>query len=53
MQTRKLGNNELEIPMTVWKSSELDRVDTAEELEIASLRRDGSLRSSRTIIGFS
>ena len=35
--------------MTAWTSSELDRVGTAEELEIASLRRDGTLRSSQTI----
>ncbi len=35
--------------MTVWTSSELDRIGAADELEIASLRRDGTLRSSRTI----
>jgi hypothetical protein len=35
--------------MTDWKSSELDKVAAAEELEIASLRRDGTLRRSRTI----
>lgn len=35
--------------MTAWTSSELDRIETAEELEIASLRRDGTLRKSRTI----
>ena len=35
--------------MTAWTSSELDRIEAAEELEIASLRRDGTLRKSRTI----
>ncbi len=35
--------------MTAWTSSELDKVGGAEELEIASLRRDSTLRSSRTI----
>jgi hypothetical protein len=35
--------------MTAWTSSELDRVGMAEELEIASLRQDGTLRKSRTI----
>ena len=35
--------------MTTWTREELDRIGTAEELEIASLRRDGMLRKSRTI----
>ena len=35
--------------MTVWTSDELTKIGTAEELEIASLRRDGTLRKSRTI----
>ncbi len=35
--------------MTAWTRSELDRVVAAEELEIASLRQDGTLRKSRTI----
>ena len=30
--------------MTAWTSDELNRVGTAEELKIASLRRDGTLR---------
>ena len=30
--------------MTTWTSDELDRIGTAEELKIASLRRDGTLR---------
>ena len=34
--------------MTVWTSEELNKIGTAEELQIASLRADGSLRSSRT-----
>jgi len=35
--------------MTAWTSDELDKIGTAEELEIASLRQDGSLRKPRTI----
>ncbi len=33
----------------MWTSDELDGIGTAEELEIASLRRDGTLRKPRTI----
>ncbi len=35
--------------MTTWTSDELTKIGTAEELEIASLRRDGTLRKPRTI----
>jgi hypothetical protein len=35
--------------MTAWTSDELTRIGNAQELEIASLRRDGTLRKSRTI----
>lgn len=35
--------------MTTWKSDELNKIETAEELEIASLRRDGTLRKPVTI----
>lgn len=35
--------------MTVWTSEELDQVGKAEELEIASLRQDGTLRKPVTI----
>jgi hypothetical protein len=35
--------------MTGWTSDELDRIGSAQELQIASLRRDGTLRSPRTI----
>jgi hypothetical protein len=35
--------------MTAWTSDELARIGTATELEIASARRDGSLRNPRTI----
>jgi hypothetical protein len=35
--------------MTTWTSDELSKIGTAEELEIASLRSDGTLRKSRTI----
>jgi len=30
--------------MTVWTNEELDKIGTAEELRIATLRRDGTLR---------
>src|SRR5437660_3003886 len=35
--------------MTTWTSDELNKVGTAEELEIAPLRRDGTLRNPVTI----
>jgi hypothetical protein len=35
--------------MTTWTNEELTRIGAAEELEIASLRRDGTLRRPRTI----
>ena len=35
--------------MTTWMSEELTKIGTAEELEIASLRRDGTLRKPTTI----
>ncbi len=35
--------------MTTWTSDELKRIGTAEELQIAALRRDGTLRTSVTI----
>ena len=35
--------------MTKWTTDELSRIGRAEELEIASLRRDGSLRKPVTI----
>ena len=35
--------------MTTWTSDELDKIGTAEELEIAPLRRDGTLRTPVTI----
>ena len=35
--------------MTMWTNDELSKVGTAEELQIASLRRDGTLGSPRTI----
>ena len=35
--------------MTAWTSEELTRIGRAEELEIASLRRDGTLRKPVTI----
>ncbi len=35
--------------MTTWTSDELTKIGKAEELEIASLRRDGTLRNPVTI----
>ncbi len=35
--------------MTGWTSDDLNKIGTAEELEIASLRRDGTLRKPTTI----
>jgi hypothetical protein len=35
--------------MTTWTSDELTKIGTADELQIASLRRDGTLRSPTTI----
>jgi hypothetical protein len=35
--------------MTAWTTDELDKIDAADELEIASLRRDGTLRYPTTI----
>jgi hypothetical protein len=35
--------------MTTWTSDELDKIGRAEELEIASRRRDGTLRKPVTI----
>jgi hypothetical protein len=35
--------------MSTWTSDELDRIREAEELEIASVRRDGTLRKPATI----
>jgi Uncharacterized protein conserved in bacteria (DUF2255) len=40
---------EEEAAMSTWTSDELDRIGGAEELEIASLRRDGTLRRPVTI----
>jgi hypothetical protein len=35
--------------VTTWTSHELNKIGTADELEIASLRRDGTLRTPVTI----
>jgi hypothetical protein len=35
--------------MTTWTNEELNKIGTAEELQIASLRRDGTLRNPVTI----
>jgi hypothetical protein len=41
--------NKRGISMTVWTSDELNKIGTAEELEIAPLCRDGTLRNPVTI----
>jgi hypothetical protein len=35
--------------MIAWTTDELDRIDAADELEIASVRSDGTLRAPTTI----
>jgi hypothetical protein len=35
--------------MTAWTTDELDKIDAADELEIASLRADGTMRAAATI----
>ena len=35
--------------MTIWTKDELDKIGRAEELQIASLRRDGTLRKPVTV----
>jgi hypothetical protein len=35
--------------MTAWTTDDLDKIDTADELEIASVRPDGTLRNPTTI----
>jgi hypothetical protein len=37
------------VPMTAWTQSELARIDATDELQIAALRRDGTLRKPVTI----
>jgi hypothetical protein len=44
---RWMGLNEA--PMTEWTNEELTKIEAADELEIASLRRDGTRRSPVTI----
>jgi hypothetical protein len=41
--------NERRTPMTGWTSEELGKIEAADELEIASLRPDGTMGSPRTI----
>jgi hypothetical protein len=41
--------NERGFAMTTWTSDELNKIGNAEELQIATLRRDGSLRERVTI----
>ncbi len=43
------SHHEGDAPMTNWTSDELTKIGTAEELEIASLRRDGTERNPVTI----
>src|SRR6185436_103776 len=46
---KKTIMSEGDTPMTTWTSDELNKIGTAEELEIASLRDDGTLRKPVTI----
>jgi hypothetical protein len=41
--------NKRGIPMTAWTSEEINKIDNAEELQIASLRQEGTLRKQVTI----
>src|SRR5260221_1406449 len=43
------SKHEGDIPMTTWTNNELTKIGTAEELEIASLRSDDTLRNPVTI----
>jgi hypothetical protein len=45
----KRNSEKGDAPMTTWTSDELNKIGTAEELRIASLRRDGTLRNSVAI----
>src|SRR5574341_1842429 len=49
MKRQYHSHHEGDAPMTTWTSDELTKIGTAEELEIASLRRDGTLRNPVTI----
>jgi hypothetical protein len=53
VRLHRTGRKQLHHPkgeaMTTWSSDELTRIGTATELEIASRRRDDTLRSPRTI----
>jgi hypothetical protein len=44
-----LGLNNGDTPMTTWMKDELNKIGAAEELQIASLRHDGTLRKSVTV----
>ena len=37
--------------MTVWTSSELDKIEAADELEIAGLRQDGQAAKVKNHLG--
>jgi hypothetical protein len=44
-----ISHHEGGAPMTTWKSDDLTRIGTADQLQLASLRRDGTLRNPVTI----
>jgi hypothetical protein len=44
-------NDQGEAPMPAWTSQELSQIAAADELEIASVRRDGTLRNPVTVWG--
>src|SRR6266516_3798282 len=45
----RIRHQEGDASMTTWTSDEIKKIGRAEELEIASLRRDGTLRDPVTI----
>lgn len=47
--TDYLTHDQGDAPMTAWTSDELTKIATAEELKLAPLRRDGTLRTPVTI----
>jgi hypothetical protein len=45
----KYADHEGDGPMTQWKGEQLDKLGTAEEVQIASMRGDGTLRKLVTV----
>jgi hypothetical protein len=49
MREENPGGTRSQVKMTAWKRNDLKKIAGAEELEIASVRRDGTLREPVTI----